>query len=107
MRRVQGGCHIRDIARRVQRFDEAVKRHVWQPRSSHLRVRLRVTEGALLTSEELPGDSFYEVDTGKPVKVNAVFQVWRAGGSPPPDDWDVFGWADIFTVCSHPTEPAG
>ena len=58
----------------------------------------RRVEGAELNlSEPLPSDSFVDIN-GNPVKLNALWQIWKRGVNniPPPQTCD--DWIDLFTV---------
>ena len=57
----------------------------------------RVRGAELMLSNSLPPDSFID-ESGKSVKLNALWQIWRRGvnNTPPPQTCD--DWIDLFTV---------
>ena len=68
----------------------------------------RVSNGHLLHSEVLEKEAFISPDSGKEIKVNALFQIWRHGEGPclfP--EYDVSNLASIYTVCSAPDRVCG
>ena len=71
----------------------------------------RVEGAALIHSEKLPAESFYQPDTGAPVSVNTVFQVWSKkslnGKAGVFTDYDVGEYADIYTCCTAPNRFCG
>ena len=68
----------------------------------------RVTNGHLIHSEVLYGESFFSPDNNKEIKVNTLFQVWKKGeGEGIFPDYDISEYADIYTVCSSPNRLCG
>ena len=68
----------------------------------------RVEGAALAHNEKLPAQAFYQPDTGAPMSVNTVFQVWLRGGDKALfQDYDVGEYADIYTCCSAPNRFCG
>ena len=68
----------------------------------------RVQGATLIHNELLAADSFYDPETGVPVNVNTVFQIWRKGKHRTVfGDYDVSEFADIYTCCSHPNRYCG
>lgn len=59
--------------------------------------KFRVNGLELLHSEVLPPDSFTDA-SGSPVKVNALWQVWRKGTNSKPVAKGCDQWIDLFTV---------
>lgn len=57
----------------------------------------RVNGLKLLHSEILPPDSFYSPDR-KPVKINALWQIWKKGKNQITDKKTCKNWLDLFTV---------
>jgi len=57
----------------------------------------RVVGAELMETMPLPPDSFV-TDTGRPVKVNALWQVWKRGVNNRVPDRTCDDWIDIFTV---------
>ena len=68
----------------------------------------RVQGATLLHNELLERESFYNPETGEPVSVNTVFQVWRKGKHKSVfTDYDVSEYAEIYTCCSAPNRYCG
>jgi hypothetical protein len=68
----------------------------------------RVANGHLIFSTVLEGEQFYSPDTGKDIKVNALFQVWKRGTGPSIfPDYNIDDYAAIYTVCSSPDRLCG
>lgn len=68
----------------------------------------RVPGASLIYNKKLPADAFYWPDTGKPMSVNTVFQIWVKGRQKNVfTDYDVSGFAKIYTCCSNPDRYCG
>lgn len=68
----------------------------------------RVPGASLVHNERLPADAFFWPETGKPMSVNTVFQVWLKGSARSVfTDYDVSEFAEIYTCCSHPDRYCG
>ena len=59
--------------------------------------KFRVNGMKLVHTEFLPQDSFTDVN-GKPVKVNALWQIWKRGENIKPIKKKCNSWLDLFTV---------
>lgn len=59
--------------------------------------QLRVKGAELIQSLPLPAGSFIS-DTGQPVSVNALWQIWRRGHNVQKPQITCNGWVDLFTV---------
>lgn len=57
----------------------------------------RVKGLQLVHTEHLPPDCFVDIE-GRPVKVNALWQVWKRGPNIPPTEQTCHSWVDLFTV---------
>ncbi len=68
----------------------------------------RVQSATLLHNEKLDRDAFYDPESGDPVTVNTVFQIWRKGKHQSAfQDYDVSEFVDIYTCCSAPDRYCG
>ena len=68
----------------------------------------RVPEASLIYNQRLPTDAFYLPDTGKPMSVNTVFQIWAKGNRKSVfTDYDISQFAEIYTCCSNPDRYCG
>ena len=68
----------------------------------------RVSNGHLIFSEILEGESFFSPDNNKDIKVNTLFQIWKRGeGEGIFPDYDISEYVDIYTVCSSPDRLCG
>jgi hypothetical protein len=68
----------------------------------------RVTDGHLIHSQILEGESYFSPDSKKTIKVNTLFQIWKRGHGPSIfPEYDVSEYADIFTVCDEPSRRCG
>lgn len=57
----------------------------------------RVRGAELILSDPLPKNAFVDA-SGKPVKLNALWQIWRRGVNNPPPAPSCADWVDLFTV---------
>lgn len=68
----------------------------------------RVSDGHLIHSQILEGESYFSPDSQKTIKVNTLFQIWKRGIGPSIfPEYDVSEYADIFTVCDEPSRRCG
>ena len=62
----------------------------------------------LIHNRQLPADAFYWPETGEPMSVNTVFQVWKRGTEKGVfTDYDISEFADIYTCCTNPDRFCG
>lgn len=59
--------------------------------------KLRVRGMHLVHQEKLPAGSFVD-EYDRPVKINALWQIWKNGGAMTPDPPTCDSWIDLFTV---------
>ena len=68
----------------------------------------RVSNGHLIFSQILEGETFFSPDNNKEIKVNTLFQIWKQGsGVSVFPYYDVSEYANIYTVCSSPDRLCG